>query len=737
MNTINTTTQSQQFQTTSSNDEEIDLVQLLNQLIANKWLILLVTLIALGVGYIVAHQKVKQYQADVMLQVDVIRPGFGQGGGAAAFALGAGLSNASAETQIVLIKSRVILDPVIESLGLDINVKPMPLSFWKRPFQKQIKKNGIRVQSFELPKNKLNKRYQLVVDKPGHISLYDWKKNLILQGVQGKLLTSSDKTIHLMIKSIKAQVGQRFILTKLAKAKVAQSLNSHLIVKEAEGNSSRFMAGTGILYLTLTGDDPLQVVQTLNAIANTAKNKDIKKKSQEASQTLTFLKQQLPITKGELEKAEFSLNQYRAKSGKIDDKLQTQALVQQFSELDKELSKLRVEKINMQQEYTSKHPKLIAMNTQLRSLEAQRSKLEQSFKILPASDQIAVNLLMDVKVKKTLYLMLLHRIQELHVVKAGMLSGIRILAMAKLPDRALPTERIATYISSVFCGLLISIMIIFSLRLFSRKINDPHWGEQKFNLPNLAIIPFCKEQKMLDKNVGIEKKASLLAFINPRNLSIESLRSLRTSLQIALAGSRNNRVSILGVSPGIGKSFVSANLAYLLASAGKKVLIIDADLRRGTIHKYMGIPPSPGLAEVLNGSVSIETALATTMSENLTCLPRGSYPNDPSELLMSSRLEALMDELSSRYDVVIIDTAPILLVTDALLVAGLSGTNYIVFGAGIHEPAEIEMALKRLRGAGVNLHGSIFNFQRQQSKKTYQGQYKYYEYYDESMKLKS
>ena len=477
----------------------------------------------------------------------------------------------------------------------------------------------------------------------------------------------------------------------------------------------------------------------MNNIAFIAKEKDANKKAQEASQTLSFLEQQLPITKGQLEQAEYNLNQYRAKSGKIDIKLQTQALLAQFSDLEKELGKLRIEKINMQQQYTSKHPILIAVNTQIKSLEAQRHELERSLKTLPASDQVAVNWFRDVKVKKTLYMILLNKIQELQVVKAGTISSLRILALAKMPDRPLPSRKPVTYAASILLGLMLSFMIILFRRMLSSKIDDPHWSERQFNLPNLAIIPFCKEQKNLLLNSA--EVIPLLAMSNPKNLSIESLRSLRTSFQVSLAGATNNVVSILGISPEVGKSFISANMAYLLASAGKKVLIIDADLRRGTMHKYMGIPSSPGVAEVLNGTVTIDAAVSVTMNGNLCCLPRGAYPEDPSELLTSSQFKSLMQTLSAQYDVVIIDTAPVLLVTDAVIVGGLSGTNYLVFGAGIHEASEIEMAIKRLLGAGVHLHGSIFNYNRPQVKKLmgskyYNYNYNYSYYYDESMKVK-
>ena len=225
----------------------------------------------------------------------------------------------------------------------------------------------------------------------------------------------------------------------------------------------------------------------------------------------------------------------------------------------------------------------------------------------------------------------------------------------------------------------------------------------------------------------------LLAQANPRNISIESLRSLRTSLQVSLMGANNNIVSILGVSPGVGKSFVSANLAYLLAAGGKRVLLIDGDLRKGTLHKYMNVPAMPGLAEVIKKTATVDNALIQSVYNNLDFIPRGAYPTDPSELLMSDYFKSLMATFTTQYDVIVIDTAPVLLVTDAVLIGGVSGTNYLVMGAGAHQPAQIEMVLKRLADSGVQVHGSIYNFHRTETVTRSYGQYgKYgkYSYYN-------
>ena len=446
--------------------------------------------------------------------------------------------------------------------------------------------------------------------------------------------------------------------------------------------------------------------------------------------------QQLPLAKYSLDKAETDLNHYRATSGKIDIKLQAQSLLTQLEDLDKQLGTLQVNKIDMSQRYTTSHPFLIALIHQTKDLKIKRQQLENLLKGLPASDQIAVNLMRDVDVKNSLYLILLNKIQELEFIKAGTISNVRTLSYAKLPDQPLPGRGKLIYSGSIILGLVFSFLIVFIRKLLSTQVGDPHWGERHFNLVNLAIIPYCKEQTINTKKYKSHSLdyIPLLAEINPRNLAIESLRSLRTNLQVTLISAPNNIVSILGISPGVGKTFISSNLAWLLAVAGKRVLLIDGDLRRGVLHKNFDLQSKPGLVDFLNNTASKEQVLKISSHPNLTILPRGSYIADPSELLTSTKFKEFIHASSQQFDIVLIDTAPILLVTDGALIASLSGTNYLLIGANAHHPIEIATVMKRLANAGVPVHGSIFNFFKAGSGERFHSKYNAY-YYDENLLL--
>ncbi|MDX2346823.1 MAG: polysaccharide biosynthesis tyrosine autokinase [Legionella sp.] len=712
---------------------EIDVAAILHQLWKHRWLLCLTACIGLFFGVFYAKRQPPEYESSALIQVEGKSAiGGSAGGGPQLF--NSGLGN-SAQTEITLIQSRFILDPVIDALGLAIHTSQQPGSLKERLFPR-LRKQVLPVTKFDVPDSELNHAFQVVVDKPGQVSLYGADSRLILSGSMGKVLTTPDKQFRLKTEKAEIPKGTRFNLRKGSETAVLNGLVSRLKVDE-KANKTRVFQGTGVLELFLKGGNQYEIVRVLNAIVETARLKDGEKQTKEASQTLSFLHKQLPETKQALQSAEEKLNKHRVTKGKLDLKTQTKFLLSEVMALDKELAKLQLQKIQMHGEYKEAHPIWGMLANQIKALKKQRSDLMVSLKTLPTSDLVAVNLMREVELKQSLYLLLLNKIQELEVLKAGITSGIRVLSYAALPDAPLSNKSKLNGLSGLVFGFLFGVMIIFARKLLLPRVEDPHWTERQLSLPNMVTLPYCKKQAETDgQALQVTDKVSLLAKTNPKDLTVEVLRSLRTSLQTTLICATNNMISILGVSPNVGKTFVSSNLAYLLATGGKRVLLIDGDLRRGTLHKAFSLSSSPGLANVLEDSCVLDKALRTTVHENLTVLPRGNYPKDPSELLTSERFKALVKTFSEQYDLVLFDTAPVLLVTDAALIASFSATNYLVVGAGEHSPKDIELTLKRLRNNGVQVTGSIFNFHREaDGKNSYYYNYNYnynYGYYAHS-----
>jgi tyrosine-protein kinase Etk/Wzc len=242
-----------------------------------------------------------------------------------------------------------------------------------------------------------------------------------------------------------------------------------------------------------------------------------------------------------------------------------------------------------------------------------------------------------------------------------------------------------------------------------------------------ATVPVSRVQAHFTRAAGPGSEAlPLLARTRPRDLSVESLRSLRTSLQFALADARNNVLAITGPSPGVGKSFVSANLAAVLADLGKRILLVDADMRAGWLHRYFSTGRAHGLSEVISGTVELAAAIRQTPEHGLFFLPTGILPPNPSELLMSERFASLVARLGSEYDLVVIDTPPILAVSDGAIVGRHAGVNLVVVRAGAHPVREISLALTRLEQNGVTVQGVVFNaVPRSPLRQTMSGVYQY------------
>ena len=182
---------------------------------------------------------------------------------------------------------------------------------------------------------------------------------------------------------------------------------------------------------------------------------------------------------------------------------------------------------------------------------------------------------------------------------------------------------------------------------------------------------------------------------------------------------------ITGPAPGIGKSFVSTNFAHTVAQSGQRVLLIDADMRKGHINKEYAMTRSPGLSELIIGEVDKATAVRNSGFENVDVLTTGDMPPNPSELLMHENFEKYLSEFSKDYDLVLIDTPPLLAVTDAAVIGRLCGTTFVLLRYGVHSMAEIHAVTKRLRQNSIEPRGFVFN--AMQSRKGY-GKYGYGKY---------
>jgi tyrosine-protein kinase Etk/Wzc len=386
-----------------------------------------------------------------------------------------------------------------------------------------------------------------------------------------------------------------------------------------------------------------------------------------------------------------------------------------------------MQRSELRQKFTENHPAVATLNDKYQQLRAERAVLNSKIRSLPATEVDSARHQRDVKVANELYSVLLNKAQELRLVKSGTVGNVRVLDRAAVPHQPVsPNKKLAVGVATLL-GLTLGVAGVFVRRSLTKGADDPEEIEHETGLPIFATVPRSPRQAELERAAG--HRPAILAESDAGDLAVENLRSLRTSLQFALVGASNNVVAIGGPAPGVGKSFIAVNLAYVLASTDRRVLLIDADLRRGRLHRYLDASRQPGVSDVLSGASTIEAAVRRTSQPGLDLLPTGRIPPNPSELLASERFRLLLDEVSRKYDLVIVDTPPVLAVTDASLVGRLASVNLLVLRSGEHSIREITLALTRLAQSGIEVQGAVLNDVRTSGGRFGKyGRYQRYEY---------
>ena len=720
-------------------NDQIDLMGLLGTLLDHKWLIAGVTgaFMVAGVAYALLATPV--YQANALIQVEAKKNdplGFSD----VSSMLG---KESPSATEIELIKSRKNIGAAVDNLQLDIEVKPnyFPLvgEFFARRFKAETDNDlakpmfgmnsfawggeKLKLAELELPKQLLGKQLTLISGEAGNFTLLDDDDNLLVNGQVGKAI--DENGIKLEVEALQANPGNTFRVVRHPRLTTILNYQQALDVTE-RGKES------GMIGIALESTEPTIAIQTLNEIARLYVQQNIERTSAEAAQSLGFLKDQLPQVRKDLEKAEDALNKFQIRSKSIDISLEAKAILEQIVALDTAISTLKLQQAEMDRKFTPQHPAYRALMGQLAELTSKQHRLAKQVEGLPTTQQELLSLTRDLKVSTEIYTQLLNKSQELDVMRAGTVGNVRLIDSADVDMRSpVKPKKALIVLAATLLGAFLAIAYVLFRKAINRGVENPD-DIEKLGLPVYASIPFSSLQKVEDDkstNGRGTRVIPLLASSHPTDLAIEGLRSLRTSLHFAMLEANNNRLMISGPSPKVGKSFVSSNLAAVIAQSGQRVLLVDVDMRKGYIHKMFGIPVENGLSDLLAKRCDLDTAIHKTEIENLDVIGRGQIPPNPSELLMHKNFSEFLEQISARYDQVILDTPPFLAVTDAAIVGRQSGTNLIVTRFELNPAREIELTMRRFSQNGIELKGAIFNgVEKRASAKYGYGAYGYYNY---------
>lgn len=705
-------------------DEGIDLGELLGVLLENRWLIAGITTVILILGTYNAFVAMPVYQADGLLQVEENTSGLG---GLEVSELFAGDTSVAAEMEIL--RSRSVLGAVVDNLKLYVQAEPEYAPFIGAALAQRApasERPRIKVEELEVPASISPKSFKLVALGANKYELFDAEDLSLGTGTVGETLSvpmPDGESISILVSDLNGEEGQEYSAWRTSRSNAIASLQNSLVVSE-QGEWS------GILAIKLNGADPKSIQRQLNEIADVYVGKSVERRSAEVQQTLNFLDQQLPDVRASVDAAELALNAYRLEKGSIDLTLETQSILQTIVGIEAHINELQQEREKVTLAFTPAHPTIIALDRQIETLKSDLDELSEQVRDLPTTQQELLRLIRDVEANTTLYTSLLTTAQELNVAKAGTVGNVRIIDYSELPSKPISPNRRRMLMLSLLLGGFLGVAAAFARQALKSGVEDPDLIEKRVKIPVYATIAHSKRQDEIYGDLLTNGNGQvLLASDSPDDLAIESLRNLQTALHFGTMDAKNNCIMIAGPSPGVGKSFISANLAAVLTNNGKRVLLIDGDMRQGHLHKFLGLEKDNGLSDLIGRELAIENVLHATPISGLTLMPTGNLPPNPAELLFHKRFNECLSELIPQYDHIIIDSPPILAATDAAIIGQVAGATLMVLKSGVHPMREIEQSVMRLQRAGVNLRGLVINDVRQShrygaAKYSYQYAYK-------------
>lgn len=723
-------------------DDTISLVELLENLLDHKRAFALVALLATAAALAWAFLSTPIYTVDALVQVED-RKGSALGGALASVAQALEVSSSPVEGEIEILRSRTNVGHAVQALQLQTTVKvdnrfPIFGTFLTRHLARDT--HGLAIApalpgidttrwawggeqltlaEFKAPADQLGTPHTLELGANRHWILYDQNGALVLEGQAQERAANANGTYALQIAELSAHPATRFELTPWSSNARVEQIRENLRVSETKRQS-------GIMRVELPGADPKVAARLVNAIADAYVHQNVRRRAMEAENSLEFLEAQLPALRRQLDAAEQTLNVFRNRHHTIDIPGEITGLLAQSVDVEKTRLELEMRNKEVQARYNSAHPVARALNEQIARVVVQQKGIETQIRSLPTVQQEYLRLSRDVEVNNQLYVSLLNNAQQLRVARAGTVGNVTIVDRAIAPEKPSQPRRALVVAVGLLGGLAGGFLLAQLLAAMRGRVRDPAELEAALGIHVSATVPLSPEQLTVDKRK--HSVPFLLAQARPTANAIEALRTLRLNLQLALAETPGGRTILFtSAIPGQGKSFVSSNLAWLIANAGPRVLLIDADLRKSSTGHYFPHDARRGLSDILREKFDPSFFVVPIAESTLSLLPAGPEADNPGELLTAPRLEPVFQWAAANYDVVIVDAPPILPVSDAVVLGHFADVTAFVVRHKRCAQADIADAVQQYQLTGAPITGFVFNgFVPSRVRHGYGARYGYY-----------
>ncbi|MRW90457.1 polysaccharide biosynthesis tyrosine autokinase [Duganella sp. FT80W] len=703
-------------------DEALDLRHHLDALRAHRWLALLVALACLlGAGaYALLARPV--YEANMLFHVEEGNPNAARNILNDVSSLFDTKKEAVAEME--LLRSRAVIEPAVLRLRLDLDAAPryLPLldrwlADWPGPALLPPGVFGyggygwggerIDIAAFHPPPALLGHGFVLTARAGDGYQLAAEEEGIAATGRVGAPLTLATAwgPLTLTVRRLQALPGTRFRLMRITPQAAVERVQQAMTVSE-QGRQS------GVISVRLRSAQPALARDTLSEIGQEYLRQNRARKLEQAERSLAFLNAQLPELKRQLERSEDDYSRFRQQHGTVDLAEEARISLQRVASARQRHAELEQKRIELLARYTPEHPIMQGVAAQIRGVEREIGAALQRIEGMPALEQSATRLARDIKVNTELYTALANTAQQLRLVSAGQVSNVRLVDAPVAPDRPLRPNRALIVALGALGGLLLGGLAALARDYWQGGIRDPQRLEQLLGAGVVhAVVPHSSAQAQLNRQ---HRKPSaprlpLLTQDQPEDVAVEALRVFRTALLHALPGYKNKAVMLGSPLPGQGKSFLSANLAAVIAAGGQRVLLIDADWRNGCLHRYFGLPHAPGLSEAMLAPAPLDQIVHRNVLPRLDFIATGSLPSSRAEFLMQAGFGALLARAEAEYDIILLDPPPVLALADALVIGAQAGAVFLVVRAGVNGQTDILEAVRRLNQADAALQGVIFN----------------------------
>ena len=689
------------------------LLDFVHVLAGKRWRILLVMVVALLLGGLATSMMQPVYEANLLIQIaDSAGPAKSfLGDAATAFDI---KTPATAEMEIM--RSRMVVGSAVDKEKLPVAAQPrwpLPgngragrpdepltrglfrLGNWLHPAQR------IAVTQFEVPAAWEDQTFIVRNEGNGSYSLRHRSIEAPIAGRVGETLVTNlgNGQLSLNISDLKGQIGAEFTVMRKTRGEAIQNLQDSLKLVE-RGRQS------GIIEVTLRDTDAARVAAVLNDIGANYVRQNSDRTSAEAQKTLSFLDTQLPAVKQQMERAERAYSAFRSRKGAAWLQEEAKIALERRSELRGKLLEAQQTKRDLLSRFGAEHPSVKTLDQNLRALEAEIGGLQGKVRELPSTEQDALRLEREAKASSDLYQQLRNSAWQLQLIREGRTGNARIIDAAVPPERPVGPKPAIILAAAVLAGAAISILAIFVRWGLDRTVRSATEVEASTGLNVYApAIPTSKAQHNAETDPASEK---ILALRVPNDAAIESLRQLRAVLQYQMRDKKNNRLLITGPGVGVGVHFIAVNLAAVFAAGGKRILLVDANLRNGALNRYFRVGLAPGLRELIAGTCTRQQVTKATGLGRLDFIPAGNKSSSPA-LLATPLFFEFLDQVSKEYDTVLLAAPPVLSSAETLSIAPSAATVLLVTRAHKTVVDEISHSAARLAQAGQFASGVVLN----------------------------